>query len=109
MEASFLGRSHPIHSLAGKVASTPETRIGLARATFVFGEDAARMFYDGAERFTRKGALPQITLRLLQVTRLSLSLPAGRRRARGPLRPALRPAMLASMSTTRSIEWWRAA
>jgi fatty-acid peroxygenase len=43
-----------------------ETRIGLAKAVFVFGEDAARMFYDAADKFTRKGALPQITLRLLQ-------------------------------------------
>jgi fatty-acid peroxygenase len=41
------------------------TRLMLRRAICVRGADAARMFYDG-ERFTRHGAMPQITLCLLQ-------------------------------------------
>jgi fatty-acid peroxygenase len=41
------------------------TRLMLRRVICVRGADAARMFYDG-DRFTRSGAMPQITLRLLQ-------------------------------------------
>jgi fatty-acid peroxygenase len=41
------------------------TRLMLRRAICARGADAARMFYDG-DRFTRHGAMPQITLRLLQ-------------------------------------------
>lgn len=42
-----------------------ETRLMLRRVTCVLGEDAARMFYQPG-RFTRRGAIPQPTLRLLQ-------------------------------------------
>lgn len=40
-------------------------RIGLRRALVSFGADAAAMFYDGRS-FSRQGALPPTTLRLLQ-------------------------------------------
>ncbi|MCC4300087.1 cytochrome P450 [Aurantimonas coralicida] len=42
-----------------------ETRLMLRRAVCMTGEEAARAFYHG-ERFTRRGAMPQTTLRLLQ-------------------------------------------
>lgn len=42
-----------------------DTRLMLHRVTCVLGEDAARMFYEPG-RFTRRGAIPQPTLRLLQ-------------------------------------------
>ena len=42
-----------------------ETRLMLQRVTCALGADAARMFYH-PERFTRVGALPPTTLRLLQ-------------------------------------------
>lgn len=42
-----------------------ETRLMLRKAVCIMGEDAARIFYEPG-RFTRKGALPQTTLRLLQ-------------------------------------------
>jgi fatty-acid peroxygenase len=42
-----------------------ETRIMLTRAVCMMGEEAVRVFYE-PERFTRVGALPQTTLRLLQ-------------------------------------------
>ncbi len=42
-----------------------ETRVMLRRAICVQGEEAARMFYEEG-RFTRSGALPTTTLRLLQ-------------------------------------------
>ncbi|PWS37068.1 cytochrome P450 [Falsiroseomonas bella] len=42
-----------------------ETRLMLRRAICMRGEEAARMFY-APDRFTRRGALPQTTLRLLQ-------------------------------------------
>ncbi|GAA3274939.1 cytochrome P450 [Sphingomonas yabuuchiae] len=42
-----------------------ETRLMLRRVTCVTGEEAARMFYEPG-RFTRRGAIPQPTLRLLQ-------------------------------------------
>lgn len=41
------------------------TRLLLQEATCVLGADAARMFYE-PDRFTRQGALPPTTLRLLQ-------------------------------------------
>ncbi len=41
------------------------TRMMMTRVVCMRGEEAARFFYGGG-RFTRKGALPQITLRLLQ-------------------------------------------
>ncbi len=42
-----------------------ETRLMLTKATCMTGEEAAEVFYHPG-RFTRKGALPQTTLRLLQ-------------------------------------------
>jgi fatty-acid peroxygenase len=42
-----------------------ETRIMLTKVVCMMGEEAARVFYE-PERFTRVGALPQTTLRLLQ-------------------------------------------
>ena len=42
-----------------------ETRIMLTKVVCMMGEVAARVFYE-PERFTRVGALPQTTLRLLQ-------------------------------------------
>ncbi|HJQ28028.1 MAG TPA: cytochrome P450 [Rubrobacter sp.] len=42
-----------------------ETRIMLTKAICMMGEEAVRVFYE-PERFTRVGALPQTTLRLLQ-------------------------------------------
>ena len=42
-----------------------ETRLMLTRAVCITGEEAAEVFYEPG-RFTRKGALPQTTLRLLQ-------------------------------------------
>jgi fatty-acid peroxygenase len=42
-----------------------ETRIMLTKAVCMMGEEAGRVFYE-PERFTRVGALPQTTLRLLQ-------------------------------------------
>ncbi|MDF2381820.1 cytochrome P450 [Nostoc ellipsosporum NOK] len=42
-----------------------ETRLMLARAYCVLGEEAARMFYEPG-RFTRRGAIPRTTLGLLQ-------------------------------------------
>lgn len=42
-----------------------ETRLMLRRATFVSGEDAARMFYT-PDRFTRRGAIPPTALLSLQ-------------------------------------------
>ena len=42
-----------------------QTRLMLRRATCVFGEDAASMFY-APERFTRRGALAPNSLMLLQ-------------------------------------------
>ncbi len=42
-----------------------ETRLMLTKAVCMTGEEAAEMFYEPG-RFTRKGALPQTTLRLLQ-------------------------------------------
>ena len=42
-----------------------ETRLMLRKAVCIMGEDAARIFYE-PDRFTRKGAMPQTTLRLLQ-------------------------------------------
>ena len=42
-----------------------ETRLMLTKAVCMTGEEAARIFYEPG-RFTRKGALPQTTLRLLQ-------------------------------------------
>jgi fatty-acid peroxygenase len=42
-----------------------ETRLTLKKAVCVLGEEAARMFYEPG-RFTRKGALPITTLKLLQ-------------------------------------------
>lgn len=42
-----------------------ETRLLLRKALCVRGEDAARMFYH-PDRFTRRGAMPPTTLRLLQ-------------------------------------------
>tara|TARA_R110000868_G_scaffold404902_1_gene683689 strand:- start:80832 stop:82082 length:1251 start_codon:yes stop_codon:yes gene_type:complete len=42
-----------------------DTRLMLRRVTCVLGEDAARMFYEPG-RFTRRGAIPQPTLWLLQ-------------------------------------------
>ncbi|WP_207461507.1 cytochrome P450 [Azospirillum sp. SYSU D00513] len=42
-----------------------ETRLMLRRAVCISGEEAARLFYDTG-RFTRNGAMPQTTLRLLQ-------------------------------------------
>lgn len=41
------------------------TRILLRRVVCMAGEEAARLFYDGS-RFTRNGAMPPTTLRLLQ-------------------------------------------
>lgn len=41
------------------------TRIMLRNVVCMMGEDAARQFYDGMH-FTRKGAIPSVTLRLLQ-------------------------------------------
>lgn len=41
------------------------TRIMLRNVVCMMGEDAARQFYDGVH-FTRKGAMPSVTLRLLQ-------------------------------------------
>jgi fatty-acid peroxygenase len=42
-----------------------ETRLMLTRVVCMVGEEAAEVFYE-PDRFTRKGALPQTTLRLLQ-------------------------------------------
>jgi fatty-acid peroxygenase len=42
-----------------------ETRLMLTKAVCMLGEEAAEVFYEPS-RFTRKGALPQTTLRLLQ-------------------------------------------
>ena len=42
-----------------------ETRIMLTKVVCMMGEEAVRVFYE-PERFTRVGALPQTTLRLLQ-------------------------------------------
>ncbi len=42
-----------------------ETRLMLTRATFTYGEEAARCFYEG-DRLSRRGALPLPTLTLLQ-------------------------------------------
>ncbi len=42
-----------------------ETRLMLTKAICMMGQEAAEVFYE-PERFTRKGALPQTTLRLLQ-------------------------------------------
>ncbi len=42
-----------------------ETRLMLTKAVCMMGEEAAEVFYEPG-RFTRKGALPQTTLRLLQ-------------------------------------------
>jgi fatty-acid peroxygenase len=42
-----------------------ETRLMLRRIVCMMGEDAARHFYDGCH-FTRVGAMPALTLRLLQ-------------------------------------------
>ena len=42
-----------------------ETRLMLRRAVCMTGQEAAEVFYE-PDRFTRKGALPQSTLRLLQ-------------------------------------------
>jgi fatty-acid peroxygenase len=42
-----------------------ETRLMLRKAICMMGEEAAEVFYE-PDRFTRKGALPQTTLRLLQ-------------------------------------------
>ncbi|HEY4560473.1 MAG TPA: cytochrome P450 [Lysobacter sp.] len=42
-----------------------ETRLGLRRVMFVRGAEAAAMFY-APDRFTRHGAIPPTTLRLLQ-------------------------------------------
>lgn len=42
-----------------------ETRLMLTKAICMTGQEAAEVFYKPG-RFTRKGALPQTTLRLLQ-------------------------------------------
>jgi fatty-acid peroxygenase len=42
-----------------------ETRLMLTKAICIMGQEAAEVFYEPG-RFTRKGALPQTTLRLLQ-------------------------------------------
>lgn len=41
------------------------TRLMMTPVTCIRGEEAARLFYEG-DRFTRQGAMPQTTLRLLQ-------------------------------------------
>ena len=61
-----------------------ETRILLRRVVCMMGEDAARHFYDG-QHFTRSGAMPPTTLRLLQDKGSVQSLDGAAHRARKAL------------------------
>lgn len=82
-----------------------ETRLMLQRAIFVQGEDAARMFYVPG-RFSRKGALPLTTLKLLQ-DKGSVALMDGdaHRRRKAMFMSLMTPAALARHADLLEAEW----
>ncbi|MDT8760135.1 cytochrome P450 [Sphingomonas psychrotolerans] len=91
------------------------TRMMLRPAIFIAGEEAARHFYDG-KSFTRAGAMPPTTLRLLQDKKSVQSLDGAAHAARKALfLDMMAPESIAAMGEAVDRHWqamlpgWRAA
>lgn len=82
-----------------------ETRLMLRRAICATGEEAAKVFYEPG-RFTRRGAMPPTTVRLLQdIGSVQLLDGEAHRRRKGMFMSLMGPQSIANLSERMAAQW----